>query len=362
MADGKPTYADVLVLRSLLLGAAAARRREAARRSRRLSRQDRLRRHDGAPGCDDLFTSRSRPARCRACRCTPASWTTSCPARFIAPAAVVGAARARARRGRWPASLAIAPRGLARAGCRVRPAWRLIAAGRPSALFARGAWAALTEPLLGVALAAFGGVAYQYFVEGREKRKVKQLFSRYVSKDVYDQLMADPALAKLGGQRREMSVLFSDIRGLHHLLRGRRRPRRSSRSSTSTSRGWWTWSSRTAARVDKFVGDMVMALFGAPLDDPDHADHAVQAALDDGRGAARAERGWAAEGRPTLDIGVGINSGDMVAGNIGSRDDHELHGDRRRGEPRLAPRVAEQAVRHRRSSSARRRGPAQRAL
>ena len=54
---------------------------------------------------------------------------------------------------------------------------------------------------------------YQYFVEGREKRKMKRLFGHYVSKDVYDQLVADPSLARLGGQRREMTVLFSDIRG-----------------------------------------------------------------------------------------------------------------------------------------------------
>ena len=62
-------------------------------------------------------------------------------------------------------------------------------------------------------LALFGGVAYQYFVEGRERRKVSRLFGRYVSKDVYEQLLANPALARLGGQRREMTVLFSDVRG-----------------------------------------------------------------------------------------------------------------------------------------------------
>ena len=69
--------------------------------------------------------------------------------------------------------------------------------------------------------------------------------------------------------------------------------------------------------LDKFVGDMVMALFGAPLDDPDHADHAVQTAL---AMIARstAQREWQAAGRPTLDIGIGINTGEMMAGNIGS--------------------------------------------
>ena len=80
-------------------------------------------------------------------------------------------------------------------------------------LFAGGYWLNLSQPVLASSLALFGGVAYQYFFEGREKRKMKKLFGQYVSKDVYDQLVADPALARLGGQRREMTVLFSDIRG-----------------------------------------------------------------------------------------------------------------------------------------------------
>jgi adenylate cyclase len=70
--------------------------------------------------------------------------------------------------------------------------------------------------------------------------------------------------------------------------------------------------------VDKFVGDMIMALFGAPLDDPDHADHAVQTALRMTEELARLNGEWAKSGMPALDIGIGINSGDMVAGNLGS--------------------------------------------
>jgi adenylate cyclase len=70
--------------------------------------------------------------------------------------------------------------------------------------------------------------------------------------------------------------------------------------------------------VDKFVGDMVMALFGAPLDDAAHAEHAVQAAVDMVRELGELNHKWAADGRPMLDIGIGVNSGEMIAGNIGS--------------------------------------------
>jgi len=70
--------------------------------------------------------------------------------------------------------------------------------------------------------------------------------------------------------------------------------------------------------VDKFVGDMVMALYGAPLDDEDHAEHAVQTALAMTTALNELNAQWQSQGRPTLDIGIGINTGDMVAGNIGS--------------------------------------------
>src|SRR6201981_1257634 len=107
---------------------------------------------------------------------------------------------------------------------------------------------------------------------------MKRRFDQYVSKDVYEQLVANPGLARLGGQRREMTVLFSDIRGF----------------TTVTERGtpeeivgmlneYFTRMVDVVfahkGTLDKFVGDMVMALFGAPLDDPHHADHAVEAAL-----------------------------------------------------------------------------------
>jgi len=72
--------------------------------------------------------------------------------------------------------------------------------------------------------------------------------------------------------------------------------------------------------IDKFVGDMIMALFGAPLEDADHADHAVQTALAMSAGLSELNREWNAAGRPPLDIGIGINTGDMVAGNLGSED------------------------------------------
>src|SRR5262249_12068688 len=147
-----------------------------------------------------------------------------------------------------------------------------------TSLFGRGTWVPLVEPLGAVALAAFGGVTYQYVFEGREKRRVKRLFSRYVSKDVYQQLLSSPDDVRLGGVRRHMTVFFSDIRGFTAV---------SERGApeaivTQLNQYFSTMVPIVFANqgtVDKFVGDMIMALYGAPLDDPDHADHAVQTAV-----------------------------------------------------------------------------------
>ena len=184
-------------------------------------------------------------------------------------------------------------------------------------LFADAYWLNLSQPVLASSFALFGGVAYQYFVEGREKRKMKKLFGQYVSKDVYEQLVANPALARLGGQRREMTVLFSDIRGFTTVSEsGQPEEIVGMLNQYFTRMVDLVFAQK--GTLDKFVGDMVMALFGAPLDDPHHADHAIEAALDMIAELAVLNARWTSEGRPTLDIGIGINTGPMIAGNIGS--------------------------------------------
>jgi adenylate cyclase len=180
-----------------------------------------------------------------------------------------------------------------------------------------GLWLNLSQPLIGVGVALFVGTAYQYFVEGAEKRVVKKLFGRYVSKDVYQQLIANPELAELGGKRRDMTVLFSDIRGFTAVTEKGDPELLVAQLNEYFSR-MVAIVFRHHGTVDKFVGDMVMALFGAPLDDVVHAEHAVAAALEMVNELGELNRKWASEGQAQLDIGIGINSGDMIAGNIGS--------------------------------------------
>jgi adenylate cyclase len=183
--------------------------------------------------------------------------------------------------------------------------------------FRNGLWLNMAEPVAAGLVALFAGTAYQYFVEDREKRKVRKLFGRYVSRDVYNELLAHPERAELGGARREMTVLFSDIRGFTTVTE-RGDPEEIVTQLNQYFSKMVEVVFRHQGTLDKFVGDMVMALFGAPLDDPDHAEHAVQAAIDMVRELGELNRAWAAAGMAQLDIGIGINSGDMIAGNIGS--------------------------------------------
>jgi adenylate cyclase len=185
------------------------------------------------------------------------------------------------------------------------------------ALFDNGHWLNMTQPISAIALALFAGTAYRYFVEERQKRTVKKLFGRYVSRDVYTRLIQNPELAELGGARREMSVLFSDIRGFTTVTEKGDPEELVAQLNEYFSRMVEIVFAHRGT-VDKFVGDMVMALFSAPVDDSEHADHAVATAVQMVAELGRLNRKWQAEGKAALDVGIGVNSGQMIAGNIGS--------------------------------------------
>lgn len=190
-------------------------------------------------------------------------------------------------------------------------AWGLTAA------VGQGVWIAIVEPAFGLTMAAFGGTVWQWAVEGRQKRQIKALFGRYVSPDVFAHLVAHPDVARLGGQRREMSVLFSDIRGFTTASE-----KASPEAVVAQLNEYFSAMVQVLFRhqgtLDKFVGDMVMGLFGAPVEHPRHADHAVAAAVEMIDVLDRLNADWETRGMPRLDIGIGVNSGEMIAGNIGS--------------------------------------------
>jgi adenylate cyclase len=183
--------------------------------------------------------------------------------------------------------------------------------------FRHGIWLQSIPAALGIVFAQFSSVAYKYFVEDRAKREVHALFSRYVPPMVVRELVKNPSMARLGGQRREMSVLFSDIRGFTTLSEAGK-----PEDVIAQLNEYFTHMVdilfQHHGTLDKFVGDMIMALFNAPVEDPDHADHAVQMGLAMLKGLAQLNAKWATEGKVGFDIGVGINTGEMIVGNVGS--------------------------------------------
>jgi adenylate cyclase len=190
-------------------------------------------------------------------------------------------------------------------------------AGIAAVSFLRGFWLPCVPTVIGLLFTQFSSVAYKYFVEDRAKRQVKALFSRYVSPAVVKELIEDPSKARLGGQRREMTVLFSDIRGFTTFSEAGK-PEEVIRQLNEYFSRMVELLFQHHGTLDKFVGDMIMGLFNAPILDPDHPDHAVQMGLAMlGELKVLNER-WTREGRPNLDIGVGINTGDMIVGNVGS--------------------------------------------
>ncbi|MFN6961177.1 MAG: CHASE2 domain-containing protein [Rhodocyclaceae bacterium] len=156
----------------------------------------------------------------------------------------------------------------------------------------------------------------------RAKRHLAALFGRYVSPSVMQALLAHPDMPGLGGRRREVTVLFSDIRDFTTLSE-RLQPEEVVELLNEYFERACTALLAEEATIDKFIGDAVMAEFGAPLDQPDHAERAVRAALQL-HATAREFAGWvkarfAGRDLPAFAIGIGIHSGPAVIGNIGSR-------------------------------------------
>ncbi|MCD6070279.1 MAG: adenylate cyclase [Microvirga sp.] len=200
------------------------------------------------------------------------------------------------------------------------------------AFFIIGSWALLrfgrvwAPPALpaAAALAVFGArFGLDYARERHLRRTVSEAFSRYLSPDLVAQLARDPSALKLGGERRNLSILFCDVRGFTTL--SEKLKDEPERLTTLINRLLDPLSAAVLAEggtIDKYIGDCVMAFWNAPLPSPDHPLKAARAAMrmleavDVLNAELKREQG---EEAPRFAIGVGINTGDCVVGNVGSR-------------------------------------------
>ncbi len=151
----------------------------------------------------------------------------------------------------------------------------------------------------------------------RERDTVKRAFSGYISRQVLDALVAKGDLSALKGERRRITVLFSDIRGFTAIAEVMR-PEAVVALLGEYFERMVDVVVRNQGTIDKFLGDGMMVIFGAPLDDPFQEEHAVNAAIEMQKELAVLNKRWEAEGRAPVRMGIGINSGAAVVGNIGS--------------------------------------------
>jgi adenylate cyclase len=185
------------------------------------------------------------------------------------------------------------------------------------AAFRAGTLVVLLPLLAALAVGHVGGITYQVLVEERERRFIKSAFQQYVPGEVVDHLARNHAALAFGGERRAMTILFSDIRG--YTTFSERHP---PEEVVAVLREYLTAMVEAVFRnkgtLDKFIGDSVMALWGAPLDDPEHALNACRTAIEMQAALERLNAHWADSGRESLQAGIGIASGDVVVGNLGS--------------------------------------------
>jgi len=180
-----------------------------------------------------------------------------------------------------------------------------------------GLWLNLVYPTLLVALLFASATLVQYFFTFSEKRYLKVAFQHYVPPAVVDDLVADAGRLSLGGEKRELTVLFSDIRGFTTLSEAM-----APEDLVKLMNEYFTVMTGKVfehrGSLDKYIGDAIMAVFGAPVHEPQHAALACRSALDMVRSLQDLRSSWQARGIPPIDIGVGINTGPMIVGNMGS--------------------------------------------
>lgn len=166
----------------------------------------------------------------------------------------------------------------------------------------------------------FGTVALavQSMTKGlQERERLKFALSRYVSQPMLDSVIMSGNMPSLKGERRRITVLFSDIRGFSSMSEGMP-PEQVVELLNEYFERMIEIIFRNHGTLDKFLGDGIMAIFGAPFDDPNHEEHAVRAALEMQQELQNLCQKWQTEGRHPIRAGIGINSGIAIVGNIGS--------------------------------------------
>jgi adenylate cyclase len=191
-----------------------------------------------------------------------------------------------------------------------------------------GVWIPVFYPMAAVAATHVPITTYRALTEERQRLFIRRAFQHYVSEGVVTRILADPSMLRFGGERKQLTVLFSDIRSFTAYSE-----RHDAERVVENLREYLTRMVdavfQNEGTLDKFVGDTVMAVFGAPVPQPDHAVRACRTGLAMMAEVRALEKKWRQEGREPFRMGVGINTGEVIVGNLGSdqRFDYTAIGD-----------------------------------
>jgi adenylate cyclase len=178
-------------------------------------------------------------------------------------------------------------------------------------------WLEIVRPSYTLVLSYIVAIAYRFAVAERSKRELRRTFDRYVSREVVEQIISNPDQLKLGGERKDITVLFSDIRGFTSMSESMQ-----PEEVVGILNDYLTTMTdiilEYGGTIDKFIGDAIMAVFGAPIPYADHTLRAAKASLRMRDALKTLWLKWTEEQKHPFDIGIGISTGEAIVGNIGS--------------------------------------------
>jgi len=186
----------------------------------------------------------------------------------------------------------------------------------------------MMSPLLAVVFSYMGSTVYNYVSERKQKVLIKGMFSQYVSPTVVDEIVNNPEKLRLGGERKELTVFFSDIEKFTSL--SEKLPPENLVAILNEYLSMMTEIILSnEGTLDKYEGDAIVAFWGAPVPQTDHALRACRAAVEMQDTLAAMRPQWVREDKPNLNVRIGINTGEMIVGNMGGigRFDYTVIGD-----------------------------------
>jgi len=187
----------------------------------------------------------------------------------------------------------------------------------------------LAAPISNILGIFLGITSINYAIEEKRARKIRFMFSSYVTQTVVNELINNPQMAKLGGERREVTILFSDVKGFTTFAE-KHTPEEVVSILNEYLGAMTDIILKWDGTLDKFIGDAIVVFWGAPIMSDSHAEKAVKCALEMSETMGALRRRWEKEGKPMLDAGIGINTGFVLVGNIGAEGkkmDYTIIGD-----------------------------------